>query len=45
MYRWIAQGRFPPPIKLGTYAVAWDSRTIDEWMLQTIESAAEGKAA
>lgn len=32
LYRRVAEGTFPPPIKLGARAVAWDSCAIDAWI-------------
>jgi len=37
LYRWIDSEHFPAPIKIGEHTVAWDSRTVDRWMLQLIE--------
>lgn len=28
IYRWMAQGRFPRPVRLGAYAVAWSEDDI-----------------
>jgi prophage regulatory protein len=32
LYRRVAEGTFPAPIKLGARAVAWDSLSVDEWI-------------
>lgn len=32
IYRRIAAGRFPSPIKLGSNITAWDSREVDLWI-------------
>ena len=32
IYRWMAEGRFPKPISLGGYAVAWRNVDIDDWI-------------
>ncbi len=32
LYRWIADGTFPPPRLLGLRAVAWLSTEIDGWI-------------
>jgi predicted DNA-binding transcriptional regulator AlpA len=38
LYRWIDSEHFPAPIKIGpSHTIAWDSRTVDSWMLQLIE--------
>jgi prophage regulatory protein len=31
IYRWIADGSFPPPVRLGPRAVAWRCSDLDEW--------------
>ena len=31
VYKLIQQGEFPPPIKIGDRAVAWDERSITAW--------------
>ena len=32
LWRWIGEGNFPRPIKLGNKAVGWDQETIQEWI-------------
>lgn len=32
IYRLIAEGRFPPPVRIGLRAVAWDSAVISAWI-------------
>ncbi|SEC87586.1 transcriptional regulator, AlpA family [Burkholderia sp. WP9] len=32
IYRWIAAGTFPKPVKLGPNSVAWRSDVVQEWM-------------
>jgi len=32
IYRWMAEGKFPKPIQLGGYAVAWAQEDIDGWI-------------
>lgn len=32
IYRWMAEGRFPKPVQLGGYAVAWTEHEITEWI-------------
>ena len=32
IYRWMAEGRFPKPVQLGGYAVAWSEDEITEWI-------------
>ena len=31
IYRWIAVGSFPPPVRLGPRAVAWRWSDLDRW--------------
>lgn len=44
IYRRIAAGTFPAPVKLGERASAWDSREIDAWIAARI-AARDAKAA
>jgi prophage regulatory protein len=37
IYRWMAEGKFPKPIQLGGYSVAWAENDIDEWIASVIE--------
>lgn len=32
IYRWMAEGKFPKPVQLGGYAVAWSEEEIHEWI-------------
>lgn len=34
IYRWMAEGKFPKPVQLGGYAVAWAQEDIDFWIAQ-----------
>lgn len=36
VYKLIQQGEFPPPIKLGDRAVAWDERSITAWQIKIL---------
>lgn len=36
IYRWMSDNRFPQPYQLGSHAVAWLERDIDEWIAQRI---------
>jgi len=41
IYRWIAQGSFPKPIKLGgprSRSVGWKSTDIDEWIKDRVQA-------
>jgi len=33
VYTWIAQGRFPPPVRVGGRSVRWAAETLIEWRL------------
>nr|WP_280566887.1 AlpA family transcriptional regulator [Chromohalobacter sp. 296-RDG] len=37
IYKYISEGKFPKPIKLGTRAVAWVETEIDGWIQASIE--------
>ncbi|WP_199797029.1 helix-turn-helix transcriptional regulator [Erythrobacter longus] len=32
IYRWMSEGKFPKPVSLGGYSVAWPENEIDEWI-------------
>lgn len=32
IYRWMAEGRFPKPVRLGGHSVAWAEDGIDAWI-------------
>ena len=32
IYRWMAEGKFPKPVQLGGYAVAWAENEIEAWI-------------
>jgi len=34
IYRWMAQGKFPKPVRLGSYSVAWAETDISHWIEQ-----------
>ena len=34
IYRWMAEGRFPKPLQLGSHSVAWKQDEIDAWIAQ-----------
>ncbi|WP_226470106.1 helix-turn-helix transcriptional regulator [Luteimonas panaciterrae] len=36
IYRRIASGEFPAPVKLGERASAWDAREVDRWIAERI---------
>ena len=37
IYRWMAEGRFPKPVQLGGYVVAWPEDEIERWILGRLE--------
>ena len=34
IYRWIKEGNFPPPVRLGANMVRWKASDIEAWMMQ-----------
>jgi prophage regulatory protein len=32
IYRWMSEGKFPKPVQLGGYAVAWAEDEVDAWV-------------
>tara|TARA_R100001129_G_scaffold64942_1_gene44379 strand:- start:1721 stop:1939 length:219 start_codon:yes stop_codon:yes gene_type:complete len=32
IYRWMAEGKFPKPVQLGSYAVAWAEDEVTRWV-------------
>ena len=34
IYRWIKEGNFPKPVRLGANMVRWKASDIEEWMMQ-----------
>lgn len=41
IYRWMAEGRFPKPGRLGSYIVAWEEQVINDWIAQHGADASE----
>ena len=37
IYRWMAEGRFPKPVQLGGYAVAWAEDDVEAWITERLE--------
>ena len=33
IYRWMDEGKFPKPVRLGARSVAWIEHEIDEWLM------------
>jgi prophage regulatory protein len=44
LWRWVRDGHFPRPVRLGPNTVAWDSIQVDVW-LASREGAEEGGSA
>jgi len=36
IYRWMAEGKFPKPVQLGGYAVAWAEEDVQAWILRKL---------
>lgn len=32
IYRWMAEGKFPRPVQLGGYTVAWSEAEVEAWI-------------
>lgn len=32
IYRWMAEGKFPKPVQLGGYVVAWAEDEVERWI-------------
>lgn len=32
IYRWMAEGKFPKPVQMGGYAVAWVEADVEAWI-------------
>jgi len=39
LYRWIKQGNFPKPVRLGANMVRWKASDIEVWMMQKEKAA------
>lgn len=37
IYRWMSEGKFPKPVQLGGYAVAWAQEDIENWILARLQ--------
>ena len=37
IYRWMAEGKFPKPVQLGGYAVAWAEDDVVAWIASRLE--------
>ena len=36
IYRWMDEGKFPKPVRLGARSVAWIEHEIDEWLMSRV---------
>ncbi|MEE4538094.1 MAG: AlpA family transcriptional regulator [Erythrobacter sp.] len=36
IYRWMSEGKFPRPVQLGGYAVAWSEEEIETWIAKRL---------
>lgn len=37
IYRWMSEGKFPKPVQLGGYAVAWAEDELEAWIAKRLE--------
>ncbi|SKB63485.1 helix-turn-helix transcriptional regulator [Sphingopyxis flava] len=37
IYRYVKEGLFPPPVKLGPNRVAWPSESIEAWRQERVQ--------
>ena len=37
IYRWMAEGKFPKPVQLGGYSVAWAEDEIENWITERLQ--------
>lgn len=38
IYLWVSRGEFPAPVPLGSRAVAWVEKEVDEWVSKRIKA-------
>lgn len=36
IYRWMAEGKFPKPVQLGGYSVAWAEDEVESWIARRL---------
>lgn len=36
IYRWMEEGKFPKPVRLGARSVAWIEHEIDQWLMSLV---------
>ena len=39
VWRWVAEGKFPKPFKLGANVTVWDMDAVDSWIARQSEGA------
>lgn len=37
IYRWMSEGKFPKPVQLGGYAVAWAEDEVEAWITTRLQ--------
>ena len=37
IYRWMAEGKFPKPVQLGGYSVAWAEDQVEAWIANKLQ--------
>lgn len=37
IYRWMAEEKFPKPVQLGGYSVAWAEDDVEKWILERLD--------
>lgn len=45
LYRWIGDGAFPAPVKLGEHMCGWSARAVDKWIANKLGVASRKEAA
>lgn len=41
IWRWVRQGKFPPPVRLGPQVTAWPMEAIEKFLAQRTNGAAQ----
>jgi prophage regulatory protein len=42
IYNWVAEGKFPPPVKLGVRSVGWTEQSVELWIKNRISESHVG---
>lgn len=37
IYRWMAEQKFPRPVRLGSHSVAWAENEIEKWIFERLD--------